>query len=386
MKKIVESWTVQDLMQQFARIEFPEYQREPNLWSLPEKQRLIDSMVRQFDIASLYFYEYEGGIIDCVDGRQRIGAIMSFLGENPKDRDNNFQLRRWNEIYNDDNWLFHSLDRKTYAEIVDLKKASKDETAKILLDRLMNYPLTIVKLSDSEAPEEFNLQFTRLNVGTIINSGEKLHAMVGELRDRCFNLLGPHRFLEGTRIPHARYARAQVAAQIVAQVFSKSASNEFARTRHFDLQRLFKEHSVLTESQNNLVDKVSNLFDLLALAFEGSGSLRNRAITVSVVVLARTANVTSQEDASTLSEFIEEFVCRLSWQVKKGLNIEQEYRYLSDFQRNITQASAEKSAVAARHELLQEQYQRWLSSHDLRGDPEWIERHPDSNPSTESRS
>ena len=194
---------------------------------------------------------------------------MSFLGENPKDRDNNFQLRRWNEIYNDDNWLFHSLDRKTYAEIVDLKKASKDETAKILLDRLMNYPLTIVKLSDSEAPEEFNLQFTRLNVGTIINSGEKLHAMVGELRDRCFNLLGPHRFLEGTRIPHARYARAQVAAQIVAQVFSKSASNEFARTRHFDLQRLFKEHSVLTESQNNLVDKVSNLFDLLALAFGG---------------------------------------------------------------------------------------------------------------------
>ena len=386
MKKIVDSWTVQDLLQQFARIEFPEYQREPNLWSLSEKQRLIDSMVRQFDIASLYFYEYEGGVIDCVDGRQRIGAIMSFLGENPKDRDNKFQLRRSNEIYNDDNWLFHSLDKKTFEEIFELKKASKDAAAEILLERLLNYPLTVVKLSDSEAPEEFNLQFTRLNLGTIINSGEKLHAMVGDLRDKCFDLLGPHPFLEGTRIPHARYARAQVAAQIMAQVFSMSVSNEFARTRHFDLQRLFKEHSVLTESQNNLVYKVSNLFDLLAPAFEGSGSLRNRAITVSAVLLAWTADVTTQEDASTLSEFIKEFVYRLGWQIKMGLNIEQEYRYLSDFQRNITQASAEKSAVAARHELLREQYQRWPESQGLRGDPEWIERNPGSHPSTESRS
>ena len=49
MRKIVEPWGVEELRKQFGRIAFPEYQREPNLWSRIEKQRLIDSMVRQFD-------------------------------------------------------------------------------------------------------------------------------------------------------------------------------------------------------------------------------------------------------------------------------------------------------------------------------------------------
>ena len=81
MEKKVVPWSVEDLRANFPRVDFPEYQREPNLWSLIEKQRLIDSMIRRFDIASLYFYRHGDGAIDCVDGRQRIGAIMSFLGE-----------------------------------------------------------------------------------------------------------------------------------------------------------------------------------------------------------------------------------------------------------------------------------------------------------------
>ena len=77
MEKRVEPWSVRELWDNFSRIDFPEYQREPNLWPLVEKQRLIDSMVRRFDIASLYFYRHDDGSIDCVDGRQRIGSIMS---------------------------------------------------------------------------------------------------------------------------------------------------------------------------------------------------------------------------------------------------------------------------------------------------------------------
>ena len=54
--------------------------------------------------------------------------------------------------------------------------------AKEFLRRFKEYPLTVIRLSGSETEKEFNLQFARLNLGTIINSGEKLHAMVGELR------------------------------------------------------------------------------------------------------------------------------------------------------------------------------------------------------------
>ncbi len=55
MKKTILKWTVSDLEKHQATINFPEYQREPNVWTRRAKQRLIDSMLRQFDISSLYF-------------------------------------------------------------------------------------------------------------------------------------------------------------------------------------------------------------------------------------------------------------------------------------------------------------------------------------------
>ena len=237
MNKEIAKWTVRELRENYPLINFPEYQREPNLWSRVEKQRLIDSIIRHFDIASLYFYRHKDGSIDCVDGRQRIGAIMSFLGESSTDADSNFRFKSLNEIYEDDpSSGFKSLEGKKFSEIDELSQSSQNQMAKNFVDALLDYPLTVVMLSDSKRSQEFNLQFTRLNLGTIINSGEKLHAMVGDLRNVCFDRLGPHPFLKGTDIPTRRYAREQVAAQILAQVFSLSDMKEYTRTRHFDLQ------------------------------------------------------------------------------------------------------------------------------------------------------
>ena len=45
--------------------------------------------------------------------------------------------------------------------------------------------------------------------------------MVGEMRDLCFdsNRIGKHPFLDTLRIPTRRFAKEQVAAQVIAQVF-----------------------------------------------------------------------------------------------------------------------------------------------------------------------
>ena len=114
MKKTVKSWSVEQLRESFPQIDFPGYQREPNLWSLVEKQRLIDSMTRRFDIASLYLYQHDDGSIDCVDGRQRIGTIMAFMGNNETDQDVNFRFQPLNEIYPEDSPLFQSLEGMTW--------------------------------------------------------------------------------------------------------------------------------------------------------------------------------------------------------------------------------------------------------------------------------
>ena len=384
MDKVVESWDITQLRNTYNQIDFPEYQREPNLWTLLEKQRLIDSIVRRFDIASLYFYRHENGSLDCVDGRQRIGAIMSFLGDNTDDTDANFHYRHHNEIL-EEAPLYPSLADKSYSNICSLSVGDNDAAAESFMDRFLTYPLTIVMLSDSSRAEEFNLQFTRLNLGTVINSGEKLHAMVGDMREECFKGLGTHPFLTATRIPTRRYAREQVAAQILAHVFTFIETGKYARTRHFDLQRLFKRLSVFDTEQLGIVERLNALFDLLAPAFQNSRSLRNRAITVSTVLLAWNVGVETEEQTSELAEFMEAFVDRLTWQIKKGVLVDHEYLYLVDFQRNSNQASAEGYSVEARAQVLAEEFARWKESKELKGDREWKASHPSLDLSVESQ-
>ena len=388
MDKKIESWPISKLREKYSQIDFPEYQREPNLWTVTEKQRLIDSIIRRFDIAPLYLYGHETDSFDCVDGRQRIGTIMSFLGLD-QDDSADFRFRILNEIYDEEHPNFGSFDNKTFADIKQLAEQSDDsetkKDAEHFVQSLLNYELNVVILSESSRSEEFNLQFTRLNLGAIINSGEKLHAMVGDLRDVCFDQLGNHAFLQATSIPTRRFAREQVAAQILAQVFSLAESKSYARTRHIDLQRLFKLKSNLDEGETEIIERVSELLDRLNLAFGGHSPLRNRAITVSTVLLAWELGLETQEDADDVAAFMDEFVLTLNWQVRKGLSMDPEYHYLSDFQRSITQASAESSSVAARAKTLQEEFDRWRASTQLRGDVEWIERHPGSDPRQESR-
>ena len=129
-------------------------------------------------------------MIDCVDGRQRIGAIMSFLGENHKDQDNGFEFKILNELYSDKEHPYKQIENKTYKDILEISASKENPEACKFVVSIDNYVLTIVKLSDCKEYNEYNLQFARLNLGTIINSGEKLHAMVGDLRDECFNNLG----------------------------------------------------------------------------------------------------------------------------------------------------------------------------------------------------
>ena len=385
MIKQAKPWTVARLREMYPFIEFPEYQREPNLWVQSEKQRLIDSIIRSFDIASLYFYIHADGTIDCVDGRQRIGTIMEFCGQNDDDISSQLRFSQTNEIYDDVESKFAPLDGMSYREILELRDSRGDELASNFIKSFLAHQLTVVLLSDSDRPEEFNLQFTRLNLGTIINSGEKLNAMVGELRDVCFDRLGTHAFLESTSIPTRRYARANVAAQIMTQVFSKVEDGEYTRVRHLDLQKSFKQHSRLSIGQKDLVDDIERLMDLLEPAFADRNVLRNRAITVSIVLLAWESEIDDEQRANSFGEFVDEFAHRLQWQIKKGLLIDSAYHYLSNFQRSITQASAEKTAFESRLNVLRVEMTQWELERALSGDADWEARHDGLDPRVESR-
>src|SRR5438876_7989913 len=77
----VEDWTVEELHKARPRISFPEYQRQPNLWSNEKKGLLIDSILRDIDIPKLYFNQTKDKNFEVVDGQQRLWAIWQFLDD-----------------------------------------------------------------------------------------------------------------------------------------------------------------------------------------------------------------------------------------------------------------------------------------------------------------
>ena len=396
MRRRVYSWSIDDLVANVHRINFPEYQRESTVWSRSAKQRLIDSIFRSFDIAPIYLYETADDIFDCIDGRQRVGTIMSFLGRNEDDaRDNGFPLLISNEVFNDDAHPFHALSGRTWVELKATSEqadAPDRELAADALRTLSAYLLNVVVLSEAERAEDFNLQFTRLNLGTLVNAGEKLHAMIGALRDVCFESepkgLNDNAFLNYVYIPTRRYAKEQVIAHIVAQAFFlRAPESDFGRIRHYDLQKMFKENIDLDAQKLEYVRQLRETMSHLAAHLDDTRHfLRNRAIATSSVILAWQLDLYDDDDRTArYAEFLTEFGYRWQWQVKKGLDIDQEYRYLSEFQKHVTQASVERAAFVARHETLLAEFERWEQEDVLRGDNDYRAR-TGSDPSEESRS
>ena len=377
MQRKSTTLTIETLRSKFLDIEFPEYQREPDIWSRVQKQRLIDSILRRFDIASVYFYKREDGTLECIDGRQRLNAIMSFLKENPRDiRDNGFALSIENEISQGLTTDFDCLDGKTFEQIKLLAENNSSEMqqlAKDVHDTILTYAITTVRLSEVRDNEEFNLQFLRLNLGTLINAGEKLHAMVGAMRDVIFadNGIGKHPFFDCVRIPTRRYARELTAAQVLLQMFSIYENREFSRARHVELQRFLKQYEEL-DPNHPLIDDARDTLNVMSKGSEGAANyLRNRAVTVSLILLAWQRNVASQDlNIETFWGFVIAFMDRLRAQVDrmKSFNVDRKYLHLVEFQRHLTQAAVERPAINRRQEILSASLDQWLKDGTLEGD------------------
>lgn len=239
MDTLHKIWTIRELSENVTKIEFPEFQREPTVWKLDKKQKLIDSILRGFDISSIYLHKKEKGGYDCIDGRQRINAIWSFLGINLADEDHNgFNLKIENEIY-DDKGKFSEIDSLRFERI----KTHDDDQIKNWADVIMKYKLNIVEIVQAENEEELNLLFLRLQIASVLNAGEKLNAMTGDLRDSIFNDLSKHIFFDEISVPRRRFVKEQIAAQIALNEFSKRDENSFHRSRYVDLQDFFKAYN-----------------------------------------------------------------------------------------------------------------------------------------------
>ena len=361
-------WTIEYLINNIHLIDFPEYQREPTVWNLEKKQRLIDSIIRDFDIAPIYLFkkndEAYGETYDCIDGRQRINAIGSYFGLNHDDDDNKFPLTMKNEIY-DDSDRFAELQNKTFEEL----------TAE-WLEKIRTYKINIVVIDKVALEEEMNLLFLRLNLGQILNAGEKLRAMTGQMRDYVFNNVGNHDFFHGINIPYRRYAKQQVAAQIALNYFSYKKNGQYHRSRYLDLQEFFKENSNLNEYEESLTIQIKERLDIICKNLKDKlHHITNRAIAVSLFLfISALIDESKENEIKKFADYLVKFMKTLKWQIPKSVDMDPEYHYLLDFQTYVTQAAGEKYAIQNRHDFLVKGFNYYKQNNFIEGDDKYRAR------------
>ena len=364
MKKTNLYWTIKDLRDYHNFIDFPEYQREPTVWSLEKKQRLIDSILRGIDIASIYLFKKEEKSYDCIDGRQRINAILSYLGENRTDtEDDAFHVTIRNEIF-EDSVQFEEINNKRFINLPEEYKT-----------KILDYKINVVIIESVEDEDELNLFFLRLQLGQVLNAGERLHAMIGDMREFIFNDIGLHAFFESISIPYRRYAREQVAAQIALNYFTKKEKGEYHRSRYLDLQEFFKERSQFGEKEAEITGEIKQKLNKIYDYFKDVLNLiKNRAMAVSVFLFI--SELIDQERESEIKQFIEFFVKlvqTLKWQIPEGVQMHAAYYYLLDFQNYVTQAAGEKYAIKNRHDFLDRRFYYYKQNKAMEGDDKYFE-------------
>jgi len=80
---------------------------------------------------------------------------------------------------------FEKLQGKTWQQIKDDKSTATKELSKLLIDTVNDYQITVCTFTDPTDDQDFNLQFLRLNLGALVNAGEKLNAMTATCEISC---------------------------------------------------------------------------------------------------------------------------------------------------------------------------------------------------------
>jgi hypothetical protein len=322
MKRKTEDWSVEKLQKERSRFSFPEYQREKSLWRDEKKSMLIDTILKDIDIPKLYFNELRDKEIEVVDGQQRLWSIWEFLdGEYP------YQL---------------GSNKKFFSELT----AAQQRVIK-------EYTLQVTLFD--EADEDYLRQlFVRLQLGLLLNTGEKLNAATGKMKAFVFNTLVEQQFIKKIGIPERRFAKETLCAQICINSFSREKTKTFSRTRYDDLIQFFEEYA---DPQGKDLDRfrkqtkeIPAVLEILSDCFgEKAKELKNRSYILSIYLFVEAYSLKKDEEKQ-FSSFV--FLLWKRLKEEAGLGMDRRNRELYSFQSLLSSAPGEQYQIQRRHDKL----------------------------------
>jgi len=216
----------------------PDFQRPP-VWSLSQKQLLIDTILRGYDIPKLYWRKTGKSPekYEVVDGQQRLRTIFEF-------HDGDFHLAK---------------DADDIDGVV-VKRMHYDDLPEDLRLRFDNYDLDVIILSDT-SEDEVREMFLRLQNGTSLKAQEKRNAMPGKMR-AFIKDLAQHTFFSRCGFSNSRFTHDLVAAQMTAIELSGGPCN----VRNFNLNNMYETQQDF-DSTCHKARKIRRVLEYLAQSF-----------------------------------------------------------------------------------------------------------------------
>jgi len=193
----------------------PDFQR-PAVWGKSQKQMLIDSILRSYDVPKLYWRQTgkKPDTYDVVDGQQRLRAIWGFFAGEfklPKDAD--------------------------HIEGQEIKNCAYKELPDELRQQFDTYALDVVILEDTDE-DEVREMFLRLQNGTSLKAQEKRNAYPGKMRDFVKTISKHAFFANKAEFDNARFTYDLVAAQLICLELAGEPTN----VKNADLNKMYENN------------------------------------------------------------------------------------------------------------------------------------------------
>ena len=234
-----QAWPIGSAFGRKDRIDTnPDFQR-PAVWSRAQKQLLVDTILRGYDIPKFYWRKTgsKPDTYDVVDGQQRLRAIWEFkAGEYRTAKD------------------AEAIDGESIANL------KFDDLSDDLTIRFDTYNLDVIVLTETDE-DEVREMFLRLQNGTSLKAQEKRNAMPGQMRE-FVKSIAEHPLFERCAFANSRFTFDLVAAQMILIELSGGPCN----IKNGNLNKMYEDHKSF-DSSGIKAKKVKRVLDYLGRAF-----------------------------------------------------------------------------------------------------------------------
>jgi 5-methylcytosine-specific restriction endonuclease McrA len=248
-------WSLSALNRLRDRIDTnPDYQR-PYVWGPSQKQLLIDTILRDYDVPKLYLHQKSEKEYEVIDGQQRIRTIWDF--------------------YDDKFAISSSAEPVKGYNVAGLKFSELDTDIQLLIDM---YELDFAVISNC-TEDEIREMFLRLQNGTSLKAQEIRNAMPGNMRDYVKKVAN-HPFFKKVDFDNKRFVHDHVAAQLCLLTINGKICNIKDR----DLNKMYKENTDF-DGDSKTAKSVTKTLNYMNSMFDGKAPELKRYNVVSLFAL-----------------------------------------------------------------------------------------------------